>query len=113
MEAIRPILSSLAGPVLSFCRNTFCRRRSSFFLQFLSPLLVHIVCCGIWTGIDFADIQLKACAEGAESAVLLYTAGGPLPVSYKTLQVFSVFLLPLGQSSELSMRLFCMLVLSS
>lgn len=114
MKAVRPILSTLAGPVLSLCGSTFsCRRRSSFLLQFSSPLLAHTVCCGIWTGTDFADIQLKVCAEGAETAVALYTAGGPFPVSYKTLQVFSVFLLPLDESSELSMRLLCMLVLFS
>lgn len=33
------------------------------------------------------------------------TADGPFPVSYKIPQISSVFLLPLGQTSELSVRL--------
>lgn len=77
----------------------------------MSSLLALVVCCGIWAG--FADVQLKVCAEGVETAVLLHTAGGPFPVSYRTLQMFSVFLMPLGQSAELSMRLLCMLMLPS
>ena len=90
-EAVRPVISSLAGPVLSFCRSTLsCRRRSNFFLQFLSPLLAHIMCCGFWTGTDFADVQLKVSAEGAETVVLLYAAGGPFPASYKTTGVFCI-----------------------
>lgn len=33
------------------------------------------------------------------------TADGPFPVSYKIPQISSVFLLPLGQTSELRMKL--------
>lgn len=63
------------------------------------------MCLGIWRGTDFADVHLKVCAERAKTAMLSDTADGPFPVSYKIPQISSVFLLPLGQTSELSMRL--------
>lgn len=65
------------------------------------------MCLGIWTGADFADVHLKVCAESAKTAMLSDTADGPFPVSYKIPQISSVFLLPLGQTSELRMKLLC------
>lgn len=77
--------------------------------QLLSAVLVtsldthHVL--GYLNRHRFADVHLKVCAERAKTAVLLDTADGPFPVSYKIPQVSSVFLLPLGQASELSVRL--------
>lgn len=63
----------LAGGVAAFC--SFC----------------HLSCCTLCALVSAE--ALKACAEGAGTAVLLHTVGGPFPVSYKTLWVFSAFLL--------------------